>query len=131
MSHPLNAPVPALLLAIVLMYSVFGCSGMSPPVLRSSAPQQSFSIPADGSDPAAAECRQIRDAIRANQELVRVAPTTTNSPEILEAAQGKAELHIDALRSRYAELDCPSDQQVEAQMPRMAPLPRAPGVSNP
>lgn len=129
MSHPLDAPVPTLLLAAVLMLSVLGCSGVAPPVLRSSAPR-SFSIPADSTDPAAAECRQIREEIRANQTLAREAPTTTISSDIAAAAEGKAELRIDALRSRYSSLNCPSDSQAGTP-PRMAPLPPAPGVSNP
>ena len=99
------------------------------PVLRGSA--ASAIEPAPGiSDPVAAECEQLRAQIRANQQDVREAPTTSTSPEIVAAAEAKADKRIDDTRARLDDLDCPSDSDDSARPRRLAPLPPAPGGAN-
>jgi hypothetical protein len=130
-----SAPVPiagaafgaAVLLALV------GCSEGSIPVLRGSAGKSASAIaaPADGADPTAAECDQLRAQIRSNQQALREAPTISTSPEIVAAAEAKADKRIDDTRSRLDELDCPSDADNSAKVPRLAPMPPAPGAGNP
>ena len=114
----------------VLLLTLVGCSEGSVPVLRGSAPS-AIVAPADGGDPVAAECEQLRAQIRANQEAVREAPTTSTSPEIVAAAEAKADKRIDDTRARLDELDCPRDTGNSNKPPRLAPLPPAPGAANP
>jgi hypothetical protein len=106
------------------------CSDISVPVLRGSAPS-TIEPPSNVSDPVAAECEQLRAQIRANQQAVREAPTTSTSPEIVGAAEAKADKRIDDTRARLDELDCPSDNGESANPQRLAPLPPAPGAANP
>jgi hypothetical protein len=101
-------------------------------VLRSRA-DADISAPSNPDDPLAAQCSQLRDQIRADQESVREAPTISTSPQIVEAAEGKADLRIDDLRSHMDTLGC-SDQaggsSDSAQPARMAPFPAAPNAPN-
>jgi hypothetical protein len=119
---------PTFLLGAVCTLSILGCNGLEPPVLRSAAPPPPAS--ANSGDPVADECRQIREQIRANRESEREAPTTSTSPEIVAAAEGKADKRIEDLRTRYDELDCPSEPDEPATSPRIAPLPPAPAAPN-
>jgi len=113
-----------------LLLALMACSDGSMPVLRGSA--ASAIEPAPGiSDPVAAECEQLRAQIRANQQDVREAPTTSTSPEIVAAAEAKADKRIDDTRARLDDLDCPSDSDDSARPRRLAPLPPAPGAANP
>jgi hypothetical protein len=113
-----------------LLLTLVGCSEGSMPVLRGSA-SSSIAAPADGSDPVAAECEQLRSQIRSNQLAVREAPTISTSPEIVAAAEAKADKRIDDARARLDELDCPSDTDGTTRPLRLAPLPPAPGAGNP
>jgi hypothetical protein len=119
-------------LAAVLL-SVAGCSDFDVPMLRSrvnAEPSVIAAAPADGSDPVPAECEQLREQIRSNQEAVREAPATSTSPQIVAAEQAKADKRIDDMRSRLDDLDCPSSDSGPAP-PRLAPIPPAPGGANP
>jgi hypothetical protein len=107
------------LLGVVALLGFSGCSYMSVPVLRSRAadsppPIASATPDADGPDRTAAECEQLRSEIRANQQAVREAPTISTSPEIVAAAEAKADKRIDDTRSQ--------------KLRPLAPLPPAPGM---
>jgi len=118
-----------MLLALVVM----GCSEGSIPVLRGSAGNSPSEIaaPADAADPTAAECEQLRAQVRSNQQAVREAPTISTSPEIVAAAEAKADKRIDDTRSRLDELDCPSDTDSSVTVRPLAPMPPAPGAGSP
>ena len=116
-----------------MLLTLVGCSEGSIPVLRGSEGKSAPAIdaPADGSDPTAAECEQLRSQIRANQQAVREAPTISTSPEIVAAAEAKADKRIDDTRARLDELDCPSDSDSSVKIRRLAPMPPAPGAGSP
>jgi hypothetical protein len=116
-----------------VLLALAGCSEGSIPVLRGSAGNSPSAIaaPADGTDPTAAECEQLRSQIRSNQEALREAPTISTSPEIVAAAEAKADKRIDDTRSRLDELDCPSDSDSSVKLRPLAPMPPAPGGGNP
>jgi hypothetical protein len=100
------------------------------PVLRSQADAH-ITAPADSADPAAAQCQALRDQIRANQEAEREAPTISTSPQIVDAAEGKADQRIDALQVRLDTLDCTNDSADSTdKTTRIAPLPPAPNAPN-
>jgi hypothetical protein len=94
----------------------------SPPPIASATPD------ADGPDRTAAECEQLRSEIRANQQAVREAPTISTSPEIVAAAEAKADKRIDDTRSQLDELDCPPEPDSGGKLRPLAPLPPAPGM---
>jgi hypothetical protein len=101
------------------------------PVLRSRA-DANISAPANSNDPLAAQCQQLRDQIRANQESQREAPTISTSPQIVAAAQGKADQRIEQLRERLDTLGCADqDSHESSSSVRVAPLPPAPNAPNP
>jgi hypothetical protein len=100
MSLPDNARRAVLMGAALLLAS---CS--DPPVLRSSLDSQ-ISAPANSNDPVAAQCQQLRDQIRSNQETQREADTLSTNPQIIAATQAKADQRIERLRDRMDELDC-------------------------
>jgi hypothetical protein len=116
-----------------VLLALAGCSEGSIPVLRGSAGNSPSTIaaPADGSDPTAAECEQLRAQVRSNQEALREAPTISTSPEIVAAAEAKADKRIEDTRSRLDELDCPSDSDSSVKLRPLAPMPPAPGAGNP
>jgi hypothetical protein len=109
------------------------------PVLRSRAADAPATVTssadsadsADSTNPNAAECEQLRAQIRSNQQAVREAPTTSTSPMIVAAAEGRADKHIDDARQRLDELNCPSDDASATKLRPLAPLPPAPGAPNP
>jgi hypothetical protein len=121
--------VPVALLTLMLM----GCSEGSIPVLRGSEGNSppATAAPADGADSTAAECEQLRAQVRSNQQAVREAPTISTSPEIVAAAEAKADKRIDDTRSRLDELDCPSDTDSSVKDRPLAPMPPAPGAGSP
>jgi hypothetical protein len=126
--------VPLLGVALALgALSLGGCSSYSMPVLRSRAADAPTTVAssADGTDPNAAECEQLRAQIRSNQQAVREAPTTSTSPIIVAAAQGRADQHIDDARQRLDELNCPSEDESAGKLRPLAPLPPAPGAPSP
>ncbi len=120
-------------LVSAMLLPLIGCSEGSIPVLRGSEGKSAPAVeaPADGSDPTAAECEQLRSQIRANQQALREAPTISTSPEIVAAAEAKADKRIDDTRSRLDELDCPSDSDSSVKLRRLAPMPPAPGAGSP
>jgi hypothetical protein len=104
------------------------------PVLRSRAraAPPAIAAPAEGSDPTAAQCEQLRAQIRADQQEVREAPTTSTSPQIVAAAQAKADKRIDDKRSQLDDLDCAGGSgKAPVKPPPQAPIPPAPGAANP
>jgi hypothetical protein len=109
-----------------LLLSLACCSGGL--VLRSQADAR-ITAPSNSSDPVAAQCQQLRDQIRANQESVREAPTISTSPQIVAAAQGKADRRIQDLRDRMESLDCADEGH--SSYSRVPPLPPAPNAPNP
>jgi hypothetical protein len=110
-----------------------GCSEGSIPMLRSSEGRSPppLESPTNGGDQTAAECEQLRSQIRTNQQAVREAPTISTSPEIVAAAEAKADKRIDDTRTRLDELDCPSDSDSSTKVRPLAPMPPAPGAGNP
>jgi hypothetical protein len=96
-----------------------------PPVLRSRA-DSAISAPTNSSDPVAAQCQQLRDQIRVDQESQREAITISTNPQIVAAAQAKADQRVDQLRDRLDALDCPDQGKQDTSGPRIAPLPAAP-----
>jgi hypothetical protein len=127
--HP---ALPGAALGVALLLWLAGCSEGSIPVLRGSEGAVPSAIaPTAGSDAVAAECEQLRSQIRANQQAVRAAPSISTSPEIVAAAEAKADKRIDDMRARLDELDCPSDSDSAVKPPRpLAPMPPAPGGPN-
>jgi hypothetical protein len=113
-----------------VLLTLAGCSEGSIPVLRGSAPS-AIEAPAGVSDPVAAQCEQLRAQIRANQQAVREAPTTSTSPQIVAAAEAKADKRIDDTRSELDQLDCPSDNGDSSMPQRLPALPPAPDAANP
>ena len=132
--HPGPAALLAAALGAALQLTLSACSSMSMPVLRSRATEAPSSIaaPANGADPTAAHCEQLRAEIRSNQQAVREAPTTSTSPQIVAAAQAKADKRIDDTRSQLDDLDCDSDSDSSgAKLRPLAPMPAAPGAATP
>ena len=122
------------MLSAALVLALTGCSYMSVPVLRSregDAPPPIASATPNGTDKTAAECEQLRSEIRANQQAVREAPTTSTSPEIVAAAEAKADKRIDDTRTQLDELDCPPEPDPGGKLRPLAPLPPAPGGASP
>ncbi len=103
------------------------------PVLRSRAANAPGADAPAGSDAdsRAAECEQLRAQIRSNQQAAREAPTTSTSPIIVAAAEGRADKSIDDTRQRLEDLDCPGEDDLPAKDRRLAPLPPAPGAPTP
>jgi hypothetical protein len=130
-----------LLASGLLLSLLFACSSGSMPVLRErAAAGPDLVAPADGSDPVAAQCEQLSAQIRSNLQARRQAPTISTSPQIVAAAQAKADQRIDEVRTSMEALDCPdqSGQRTPAspsdrseQDRPLAPLPPAPGTSTP
>src|ERR1700733_6226414 len=120
-------------LTAAILLTLLGCSEGSIPVLRGSEGRSppEVAASADGSDPTAAQCEQLRSQIRSNQQALREAPTISTSPEIVAAAEAKADKRIDDTRSRLDELDCPSDSDSSVKDRPLAPMPPAPGAGNP
>jgi hypothetical protein len=77
----------------------------------------------------ATECANIQADIKNSEETRREAPATSTNPDIVDAAQGKADKRIDDLRQRYDALDCPSDSGSGGPN-RLPPLQPAPGGGN-
>ena len=129
----LPRPLACAALGAALLLTLAGCSEGSVPVLRgnASAAPSAVATPAEGTDAVAAECERLRAEIRSNQQAVREAPTISTSPEIVAAAQAKADKRIDDTRARLNGLNCPSDSGDTGQPPRLAPMPPAPGAANP
>jgi hypothetical protein len=113
-------------LGSLLCLSLACCSDM--PVLRSQADRHITASP-NSSDPVAAQCQQLRAQIRANQESAREAPTISTSPQIVAAAEGKADQRIQELRDRMESLDCADEGH--SSHSSVPPLPAAPNAPNP
>lgn len=113
---------------LLAMLAQTSCS--DPPVLRSRA-DASVSLNTNSDDPVSAQCQQLRDQIRVDQESQREAVTISTNPQIVAAAQAKADQRIDQLRDRLDALDCPEQSKRDAAGPRLAPLPPAPNAPNP
>jgi len=123
------APAAVLLMSACLAGSLAGCSD-GPPMLRSQV-ADAISAPANSDDPAAAQCQQLRDQIRANQESEREAPSFSTSPQIVAAAEGKADQRINDLQNRMDTLGCEEQPKETSGNGRVAPLPPAPNAPNP
>ena len=113
-----------------LLLLIASCSD-GPPVLRSQV-AASIAPRSDGDDSVAAQCQQLRDQIRANRESEREAPSFSTSPQIVAAAEGKADQRIDEVQSRMDTLDCTDAADKDSNgNGRVAPLPAAPNAPNP
>jgi hypothetical protein len=118
-------------LIAVLFVSCMAVSCSDGVVLRSRA-DASVSAPTNTDDPVAAQCQQLRAQIRVNQQSQREAASISTSPQIVAAAQGKADQRIEQLRAQLDALDCAEhDGHDSASPPRIAPLPPAPNAPNP
>ncbi|MGH8232449.1 MAG: hypothetical protein ACRESY_11560 [Steroidobacteraceae bacterium] len=130
--------MPLLASSVMLL---FACSNSSMPVLRErAAAGPDLVAPANGGDPVAAQCDQLNAQIRSNLQARRQAPTISTSPQIVAAAQAKADQRIDDVRTSMAALDCPDSSEQHAQPTKsdaadqgrpLAPLPPAPGTPVP
>ena len=124
----------AAMLSAGVLLALTGCSYLSVPVLRSratDAPPPIASVTPNGTDQTAAECAQLRSEVRANQQAVREAPTISTSPEIVAAAEAKADKRIDDTRTQLDELDCPPEPDTGDKLRPLAPMPPAPGAASP
>jgi hypothetical protein len=123
------------MLSAALLLALSGCSYLSVPVLRSRAtdapPPIASATPNGSPDQTAAECAQLRSEVRANQQAVREAPTISTSPEIVAAAEAKADKRIDDTRTQLDELDCPPEPDIGDKLRPLAPMPPAPGAASP
>lgn len=116
----------------VLLCLLAACSG-GVPILRSQADSR-ITVPTDSGGDSTAQCQALRDQIRANQESEREAPMISTSPQIVEAAEGKADLRIEELRARLDNLNCPDDTastSATGSTRRSVPFPPAPNAPNP
>jgi hypothetical protein len=115
----------------VLLVLLASCSD-GPPVLRSRA-DADISAPTNSNDPVAAQCQQLRDQVRGNQESQREAVTISTNPQIVAAAEGKADQRIDQLHNRMDSLGCADQAQQDSSSTatRIAPMPPAPNAPNP
>ena len=112
-------------LCAVLLLSSSGCSDLNWPFHRAKPSDTSSSTDSEDS---AAECADIQAQIRHNEESRREAPASSVNPDIVDAAQAKADKRIDDLRQRYVSLDCPGDPSPRPA--RVPPLQPAPGAIN-
>jgi hypothetical protein len=121
-------PGAALAAAALLLVA---CSDNPPITLRSRA-DANVAAPANSNDPVAAQCEQLRDQIRADQQSGREAVAVSTNPQIVAAAQGKADQRIDELRERMDALDCTDQPQRDIPSNLRSPvLPPAPNAPNP
>ncbi|HWW20824.1 MAG TPA: hypothetical protein VNZ06_08470 [Steroidobacteraceae bacterium] len=119
-----------ILYAGVLSAALLQASCSDPPVLRSRA-DAATATATNSNDPLAAQCQQLRDQIRANQESQREAASFSTNPQIVAAAQAKADQRIERLHERLDELDCADQDKQDSSNVRIAPLPPAPNAPNP
>lgn len=109
---------------LALALSLAACVDAGWPFHRHETPVRASAAAGESDGGGDSECADIRSQIRASEEQRREAPVTSTDPEIVSASLGKADKRIEELRSRYAELDCPSDRM--PQPGRVPPLPPAP-----
>lgn len=114
--------------ACLLLAGLSGCEGINWPFHHHDEPPP----PQVGNDlDADAACQNLLAQIRQSQQDRRVAAATSTDPDIVSAAQGKADQRIEELRRHYDELDCPaSDVNATTRPHREPPLQPAPGVSS-
>lgn len=106
-----------------------GCEDINWP-FHHSHPAQPPAAAETGATDSNTECADLLAQIRQNREARREAVATSTEPDIVSAAQGKADKRIDDLQQRYEELDCPAED-AEANRPgRQAPMQPAPGAVN-
>ncbi len=120
---------PGLVLMGTLALLASACSD-GPIVLRSQADRH-VQASSSADDPAAARCEQLRDQIRVDRQSAREAPTTSTSPEIVAAAQGKADKRIDDLQDELDSSGCNDHRPASAsaddsRLPPLQPAPNAP-----
>ena len=118
----------AVLCGTLVSVSLLACDGF--PVLRSRADSRIAAPSAEGAS-TAEQCEHLRSQIRANQESSREAPAVSTSPQIVAAAQGKADQRIQSLRDQMDSLDCADQPNNDTKRPRLSPLPVAPNAPNP
>jgi hypothetical protein len=118
----------AVWIAGLSLLALAGCEDFNWPYHRASEPIADK--PGDtGAGDNATECANIQAEIKNSEETRREAPTTSTNPDIVDAAQGKADKRIDDLRQRYDSLDCPS-ADASSDRSRLPPLQPAPGGGN-
>jgi hypothetical protein len=127
------APAARALLLAWLVSGASGCEDINWPFHHPQAaeppPSADGGAGNDGND-GNAECADLLSQIRQNREARREAVTTSTNPDIVSAAQGKADKRIDDLQQRYDELDCPAEDAETNRPGRQAPLQPAPGAVN-
>ena len=107
----------------LLLLGAAGCENINWPFHH---PRPDAGPAASGSD-SASECAGLLSDIRRAREMRREAPTTSTNPDIVSAAQGKADKQIDDLQRHYDELDCPEADAAANGPGRQPPLQPAPG----
>jgi hypothetical protein len=73
-----------------------------------------------------AECAQLRQDIKENEERRRNAAAQSTSPEIVAAAEANAGQRIDALRARYDALECTGEADPRYPRAPVTPVPGGP-----
>lgn len=109
--------------AFVLTLAVI--AGCTIPIRRDA--DTTSSVPAGDTptgDALAAECAELRTEIRTNQQNRLQAPATSVTPQIVDAAQAKADKNIYDLQQQYDELGCPDQPKDNGRQPI---IPAAPG----
>lgn len=104
-----------------------GCENLNWPFHHHQAEATPSAEGSEGS-PNAHECADLLAQIRQSQEERRQAVATSVNPDIVNAAQGKADQQIEELRHRYDELDCPAEAGDSTRRHRQPPLQPAPGA---
>ena len=118
----------AVWIAGLSLLALAGCEDFNWPYHRASEPIADK--PGDtGAGDNATECANIQAEIKNSEETRREAPTTSTDPDIVDAAQGKADKRIDDLRQRYDSMDCPN-ASASSGPNRLPPLQPAPGGGN-
>ncbi|HEY6453262.1 MAG TPA: hypothetical protein VIX87_11760 [Steroidobacteraceae bacterium] len=111
-----------------LLLLACGCSDINWPFHHHSGTQPAAAPAAGAAGDDAAQCADIRAQIKDSEEDRREAPTTTTNPDIVNAAQGKADKRIEDLRERYESMDCPDE--TPGSPIKIPPLQPAPGGGN-
>jgi hypothetical protein len=121
--------VAGIALPSALLLALGACENLNWPFHHAHSDSSASGTAAEGgTDPD--ECADILTQIRQNREARREAITTSTNPDIVSAAQGKADKRIDDLQRRYEELDCPAANADADRPGREPPLQPAPGAIN-
>lgn len=122
---------PGSLLALTGALTLLASACSDGPIVLRSQADRHVQVASNADDPTAARCQQLRDQIRVDRQSAREAPTTSTSPEIVAAAQGKADKRIDDLQDELDSSGCNDKQPAsgstdDSRLPPLQPAPNAP-----